>query len=382
MQHILLFLFFVSAMALGVGAPVRPSNPECGSRIIANGSVRVPISRYQQPYARAKNGYFGMLGDDFAEDYARRLLQGGPLHRPVFMDLGSGISLTGLQWVQQGGQAVAVSAHDFWETIDSLVDVRPEELEFYSYRGRFLLDRARGISIVALKSASIIFGVPFDEYPPEFTASRFWILNRKLPDAVEMAKRVSRLATHLRAKRRLMEDFELFFREIGLAEELLPHWKGQVDLLADVYGAFFYSSDRRYIVELVYQALKVGGRAYLFYRTHDETKYGGPYDKVRTPAGNIDFLDFLCGYDPDIFKELEAEDGFEHYRVLQINKVSGRDEIELPLQMDERSIQYVSSTDGYSFAQRVIYDKIPKIQDPPVRLAPKICISIPSAWLV
>ncbi|MCB0419145.1 MAG: hypothetical protein KDD39_15975, partial [Bdellovibrionales bacterium] len=123
--------------------------------------------------------------------------------------------------------------------------------------------------------------------------------------------------------------------------------------------AFFYSVDRRYIIELVYNALAPGGNAYLFYGLKREAKYGGPYDRVHLlGGGDMDLLDFLTTYATNIFKEGEGSDSYGTYRVLRIHRDPAVAAVDLPLALDKKSIQWVSSMDGYSFPQLVRYQHV------------------------
>ncbi|MCB9255236.1 MAG: hypothetical protein H6617_11185 [Bdellovibrionaceae bacterium] len=355
--QVLFYVLLTANLALG-STSGRLTAATCQSRIIANSSVRVPISRYGQPYARAKNGYFGMLGEGFAEDHERLLDAGTAFSRPVLLDLGAGLSLTGLEWVSRGGQAVALSAHDFWDSMDKLTLVTADELKFYMHDRKYMLDQARDINITALKSASIILGIPFDEYAP-WKRKRVMGFSVWRPDAELMADRVRELSTSFLGKRKHLEDLGLFVRATGMAENLLRDWERKVHLLADVYGAFFYSVDRRYIIELVYNALAPGGNAYLFYGLKREAKYGGPYDRVHLlGGGDMDLLDFLTTYAPNIFKEVEGSDSYGTYRVLRIHRDPAVAAVDLPLALDKKSIQWVSSMDGYSFPQLVRYQHV------------------------
>ncbi|MCB0404603.1 MAG: hypothetical protein KDD51_07430 [Bdellovibrionales bacterium] len=374
---VLLYLLISSTLAVGSLAD-RFAAAACPSRLVANSSVGVPISRYGQPYARGQNGYFGMLGKEFSSDHQRLLKGANPFHRPVFLDLGAGLSLAGIEWISHGGRTIALSAHDFWDSMDSLIRVGPDDLKFYkNQETQYRLDRARDVGIEALKSASVILGVPFNEGAP-LKRSRYLGFSVWRPDADVMAQRVRILSTNLLAKRKFLEDAGIFIRETGMAENLLHRWSGHVDLLADVYGAFFYSVDRRYIIELVYNALAEEGRAYLFYGAKREARYGGPYDRVHTDQGEMDFLDFLVAYAPNIFAEVEGSDPFGTYRVLQIRKDRLTPRLELPLLLDYQRVHWVSSSDGYSFAQRVPYTY--SLRNRYLENSSnEICISIPRA---
>jgi hypothetical protein len=51
----------------------------------------------------------------------------------------------------------------------------------------------------------------------------------------------------------------------GWAQELLKEYEGQADLITDIWGAFSYEADKAMILDLIYAALKPGGRAFILY---------------------------------------------------------------------------------------------------------------------
>ncbi|HEX4923509.1 MAG TPA: class I SAM-dependent methyltransferase [Bdellovibrionales bacterium] len=51
----------------------------------------------------------------------------------------------------------------------------------------------------------------------------------------------------------------------GWAQRLLPQFRGQADLVLDIWGAFSYEMDKAQILNLIYGSLKPGGRALILF---------------------------------------------------------------------------------------------------------------------
>jgi hypothetical protein len=56
-----------------------------------------------------------------------------------------------------------------------------------------------------------------------------------------------------------------FIYRKGWAQEVLGDYAGKADLITDIWGAFSYEMNKAEILDLIYTALKPGGRAYILY---------------------------------------------------------------------------------------------------------------------
>lgn len=132
----------------------------------------------------------------------------------------------------------------------------------------------------------------------------------------------------------LLEDFGAdrdFFYHRGWAQEVLPRYREQADLVTDIWGAFSYEINKVEILELVLASLKPGGRAFILYHPVKTPAL------VKLPGGEKVHLDeWLEAEFPEVFHSYYTPDWFNHgAKIIAVTKPLASSPIHLPLALNE-----------------------------------------------
>lgn len=308
---------------IGRSEPVRTKVSKCESTLANRNSPAKEkqngdqsANDYQQMNARGLTDYEQILGDEFTAQ-ARTLSRSD-----LFVDSGSGLGIAARTLgLNTGAKVLMINPQDYSNLFDSLRTLKQQ------YQAGYL--KTETLTVISdpetgyPKAISTRQGLLIEVNKIKLALKT---LNQKIPPALVFSEQPQRL-TELEYQKLLTEllvtilENEAFFRtredfRVGFTESVLPQYENQAQLIADLYGAFFYSPQRLKILTSMYQALTSSGRAFIYLGKGIEleknkdsdwlppmfSSYGG--DVVTLSDGNtkISFIDWLVRRHPQIFQ--------------------------------------------------------------------------------
>jgi SAM-dependent methyltransferase len=331
-----------SSSRASLGACVKALNPELAAEaateeldeLVQNHNARQPADNYRQNNRRDRNDYLRLLGSAFAAEEQKLKVSS------VYVDSGAGQGRAARQiGIATGARVVMINPQDysgFFDGIYRLIN-DPDKRRLQSENTQVI----RSAESLYPKGLVTESGLIIEMASLEFT---FDLLGLKLPLALQFRLRPQVLGES--EYRRLITDsiYRLIggeelrgiqqTYEVGLSEEILPRYANRVQLLTDVYAAFYYAPNRLEVLRSYFEALQEGGKAFIFlganiggsvgrfdYKTKSIEAYGG--DKVSWLGSGLQttLMEWLCFHYPTVF-QIEKNAAGTGY-VLQISKAPG-----------------------------------------------------------
>jgi SAM-dependent methyltransferase len=329
---------------------VAPASDRCFLSFAGlNENASVPFDQYRQNNGRWWVDYQATFqpseGRDLFQRHVRALKTDD-----VVIDVGSGKGIALMQLLAEKPKirGVAINAQDplaYYERAERLGDaVRrrgTEALEFVTPpaadKGRREPSNERQLATVdgVFQRDLVGFAVACDHELPTW-------MRGSVPEGFRIsAEEAGRDLDALGARFRAWREKAGLVTEVGSALEKLGAYKGSAALLVDVYGAYFYGSDRVPLLEAYYAALRPGGRAFIAMGTSDE--YGGDLVYRKGSVAPMALSTYLVSRYPDVFDVAQTPSG-RWFLVLE-KPVDGPAALRIPLKTVGRD-HYVRNTEG------------------------------------
>jgi SAM-dependent methyltransferase len=269
--------------------------------VMINRNATTPIENYRQKNNRNLNSYENNIGPEFEKSIS--------LLKPneIFVDVGSGFGNASIELVRNrpGTRAIAINAQDAWAFIkeipepDADKNLSPQsnpyavQSEIYAK----LVERIGG-EVKALQLATVL-GVTPEELSkthgisysrgyeaPYFTPGFYRDVLERIRDAY---------------KKNMSSG--TFIYKVGFAENVLQSLTVKAKILADLFGAYFYSINRAQLLKEYYETLSPGGESYVIIESNDfhNKKIVSYGPKTFIEGTNQTFEDYLVATYPSIF---------------------------------------------------------------------------------
>ncbi|MCO4795473.1 MAG: hypothetical protein KC493_17260 [Bacteriovoracaceae bacterium] len=269
---------------------------------VNNPNSIVDAKKYKQHNARTLKDYKLLLGPGFSHHLTKTSDSALNL-----IDSGAGLGVAALQISNELQiNVTAINAQDMWSKISCYIR-RLEDPKRFS---------KCGISSTEVKSLTHIFS----------TSSGRMNLDSIIIKLMNIYKN--------------QLNKNLFSYKVGYSEEVLDKMRNSSDIIIDVFGAFFYSPKRHFLLKQYYYALKPGGVAYVY--VGGEPIHGISRQVKLKNGKSITLYRYLKNLYPTIFKPRNyhnitdySQSSFESIYpkgvVLEIHKDSDIREINLRL---------------------------------------------------
>lgn len=295
---------------------------------------------YRQMNIRNLSAYENLLGPAF--DKSISLLQ----QNDLFVDVGAGYGSAGLELMSRksGVRVVAINTQNAWAFVEKIPaagtdqNVSPafepwaKQNEIYEQ----IINKIGGEKN-ALRLA-FAMGVPHEAFQHTHGMSQG-------PDGYDRPYFTPGFA------RDVLEHIHDFYHtkkmsgfsyQVGFAENILSSLNGKAKVIADVFGAYYYSIDRPSLISNYYAGLKPGGEGYVIIESKDFHRAGpethGP--KTLIKGTNQSFEEYLCATYPSIFSiHTHERRGLadSNVKYLKINKKMSNDELRINFTVTEYS---------------------------------------------
>lgn len=272
--------------AMGWARSVPSCNQVFQNEIVApNRNSAIDAKDYPFEHTRGLGDYFFFLGSSFGQK-TNSLNQ-----RHTTLDLGGGLGLAHLQLAKNRGvHATVINLQNFpqlWANALVRAKKDPSSVKTgHAHTGEapfpdtYWVDSVGGISRGDIANTAAV-------------------LNIELPRALHKPRTVKDFDKE-DVRQSAIEVFQEFKNSFSTqklnyvteaVEKVLPRMNAKVDVVTDVFGAFYYSPGRVQLLKSIEQSLKPGGSAYIsivgFYQR-------GVFDRVQTKDGrDITLFDYL-----------------------------------------------------------------------------------------
>jgi len=235
--------------------------------LIANKNANILQTQYTQYNFRDLNFYREYFGKDFTS--ALSTLENGGRH----LDVGSGYGISSFTLTNElsSTSSVAINSQNAWSFIDRIPENDTNVDPFFnpyapqnpiydeiaeSLGGNLrtiMIAAAMGISAADLANTyEIVYDTSDDSEHPVFRKGfARYVLER------------------IRQTYKSKINSGLVSYEVGFAENIIPQLPSTFNLITDVFGAYFYSVDRVFLLDQYLNKLSPGGRAFIILNASD-----------------------------------------------------------------------------------------------------------------
>lgn len=286
-------------------------------QLVYNFNAEVPADQYDQNNLRSFTHYLSFFKPDL-EEHLKQLTQDD-----LYIDSATGIGVAAKTIsTLTPAEVVAINPQDYSAYFTPLLQLEGQLSEvIQSPDTQVVRDYSRAPGIIELKGFKLANGT-WLSYKMIVAAAYFLQLTiRQLPTELdrlptELDRRTTSYDSHFDSEvKAALEGLlkkaipliraaqEKVRYELGLSENILEKYHGQASLITDLWGAYVYSPNRLKVLKSFYNALKVGGKAYVFFgRQSDHSPYR--HDEVQlssTPGEAMSLIDWLITCYPEIF---------------------------------------------------------------------------------
>ena len=272
-----------------------------------NSQSRISAQNYIEPNTRGLDEYIDSFGSE---------LKHGLKNGHTVIDVGSGYGLSVLDLIRQNKvKGIAINIQDNYSFLTNLNKFSRQEwdsklvIQFNQDKTRVRFKKFDGISADVL--SQIAKKVGFD--PTDL------MVTKELSPLVAAAfyqKQILNLSQKIKDYQKTGK----FVYEVGYAEKVLPHYKGQAERVMDFWGAYAYSPARVELLQSYYNALTPSGRAYVLIPSQARSGFVYNDDLL---SFKLILEDYLVSRYPTVFKKvktLSKNKSFSDLSVLQISR--------------------------------------------------------------